>query len=166
MSRERSHGDRVARPGRGKLNGTSDFVLLLAIQDPVLVGIRIVALRAHPLACVHLKVVVVDAGCAGPGNEILVDNIMAKHTSSIGDSIGGLVVVHYIVDVMRVGLGKGLAVVPAHPEIAVVGSLIPFNMCTKLLANREGENGVGNRDVANTDAIDGIPLPICHRAMV
>lgn len=91
---------------------------------------------------------------------------MAKHTSSIGDSIGGLVVVHYIVDVLRVGLGERLAVVPAHPEIAVVGSLIAFNMCTELLANREGNNGVGNRDVGNTDAIDGIPLPKCNRAMV
>jgi hypothetical protein len=34
------------------------------------------------------------------------------------------------------------------------------------LANREGNNRVGNRDIGNTDAIDGIPLPICHRAMV
>ena len=113
-----------------------------------------------------MVVVVADAGCAGPGNEIVVDNIMAKHTSSIGNSIGGLVVVHYIVDVLRVGLGERLAVVPAHPEIAVVGSLIAFNMCTELLANWEGNNGVGNRDVGNTDAIDGIPLPICDRAMV
>jgi hypothetical protein len=91
---------------------------------------------------------------------------MAEHTSSIGDSIRGLVVVYYIVDVLRVGLGERLTVVPAHPEIAVVGSLLAFNMCTELLANREGDNGVGNRDVGNTNAIDRIPLPICNRAMV
>jgi hypothetical protein len=123
-------------------------------------------LRVHALACVYLKVVVVNAGCAGPGNEIVVDDIMAKHTSSVGDSIGGLVVIHYIVDILRVGLRERLAVVPARPEIAVVGSLVTFNMCTELLANREGNNGVGNCDVGNTDAIDGVPLPKCNRAMV
>jgi len=91
---------------------------------------------------------------------------MAKHTSGIGDSIGSLVVVHYVVDVLRVGLGERLAVVPADPEIAVVGGLVAFDVCTELLADGEGDDGVGNRDVGNTDAIDGIPLPICNGAMV
>jgi hypothetical protein len=99
-------------------------------------------------------------------NEIVVDDIMAKHTSGIGDSIGSLVVVHYVVDVLRVCLGERLAVVPAHPEIAVVGGLVAFDVCTELLANREGDDGVGNRNVGNTYAIDGIPLPICNRTMV
>ena len=113
-----------------------------------------------------MVVVVADAGCAGTGNEIVVDDIMAKHTSGIGDSIGGLVVIHYIVDVLRVGLGERLPVVPAHPEIAVVGGLVTFDVCTELLAYGEGDDGVRNRDVGNADAIDGIPFPICNGAMV
>jgi hypothetical protein len=51
-----------------------------------------------------------------------------------------LVVIHYVVDVLRVGLGKWLAVMPAHPEVAVVGRLVAFDMCAELLADGKGDD--------------------------
>lgn len=92
------------------------------------------------MACIYLVVVVANAGRAGSGNEIVVNNVVAEDTSGIGDGICGLVVIHYVVDVLRVGLGKWLAVMPAHPEVAVVGRLVAFDMCAELLADGKGDD--------------------------
>lgn len=123
-------------------------------------------MRVDALACVHLKVVVADAGGARPGNEIVVDDIMAKTTAGVGNSVGGLIVVDYIVDILRICFSEGLTVVPAHPEISIVGGLGTLNVCTELLANWEGYDGVGNGDVGDFNAVDGIPLPKCNRTVV
>ena len=120
----------------------------------MVVGIRIVPTGEYALTCVHLKIVIIDASCAGPGNEIVVDNVMAEYPSCIGDCIARLVIVYYIVDILRVGLGKWLAIVSADPKISIVGGLLSFDVRAKLLSDWEGDDGIGNSYVGDSDTIN------------
>ncbi len=87
---------------------------------------------------------------------------MVENAASIGDCIGGLVVVDYVVDVLRVCFGEWLSIMSAYPEVAIIRSLITLDMSAELLADREGDDGVRDSDVGYTDTIDGVPLSICN----
>ena len=63
---------------------------------------------------------------------------MAKDTACVCDGVGGLVIVHDVVYVLGVGFGERLTVMRAHPEIAVVGRLVAFDVCSELLTDGEG----------------------------
>lgn len=101
-----------------------------------------------------MVVVITNSCCARAGDEIVVDDVVVEDTSRIRDSVCSLIVVYYVVDVLRVGFGKWLTVVATDPEVSVVGRLISFDVCSELLTDGEGDDGIGDCDVGHTDAIN------------
>ena len=133
-----------------------------AAQRAVVVAVAQIADAVNALVGVNLEKIIAGAGGGRAGDEIIVDDVVAKDAAGIAAGVTGLIIIDDVVDKNRVGLGERLAVVRVDPKVVDVRSVAAFDVRAELLVDRVGDDAVLHREVGGVDGVNAVPLAELH----
>ena len=116
---------------------------------------------------VHL-IEIVSWGVRGrAGNEVIVDDVVPVRTAGIPGTIGVLVVVGHVVDVLGVGLGQGQATMGIGPKVGVPGEeAASLSVRPELLVGWVRVDGILHRDIGRPHRVDIVVLSELDRDVI